>query len=395
MIGHVLNMLWQDRRKYAGVVLEQVLIFIVLMVSLVSVSDAVKKYNDPGLLASKNRVVFGYMLFNWGNGLSDEEQRGVSKNMDVIVEYLKKEPYVESITGSYGFTPYMRWDSDYEYISDSIRVDGKSVRVVTKMVDEETEKVFEPELVEGTWLTEDALEDGSYPAVITRQLADKLGWEKAVGRKIITDHTFTVVGVISGVKQRVFSDSPAAIMIHDGFKHASLRYREFCAKIKPGAHDDFFLSLNREFKRFSLEEKAVLVYDAMEGLKKNTMIRVISNIGMQVVPTAFLMLFAFIGTFGLFWLNSKKRRTEFALRLVLGSTRRRLVKLVIMEGMILSVMATLPGILISFFIYEWTMVQGVAIAVTFFIMLLFSMFSAWYPAYLVSRLDPAETLRGE
>ena len=29
MIGHVLKMLWQERRKYAGVLMEQMLIFVI------------------------------------------------------------------------------------------------------------------------------------------------------------------------------------------------------------------------------------------------------------------------------------------------------------------------------------------------------------------------------
>ena len=42
------------------------------------------------------------------------------------------------------------------------------------------------------------------------------------------------------------------------------------------------------------------------------MFDVVSNVAMRAIPTAFLLLFAFIGTFGLFWLNSKKRKVEFA-----------------------------------------------------------------------------------
>ena len=44
MIGHILKMLWQERKKYAGVLMEQVLIFIILMVSMVALFGAIDKY---------------------------------------------------------------------------------------------------------------------------------------------------------------------------------------------------------------------------------------------------------------------------------------------------------------------------------------------------------------
>ena len=50
MIGHVLKMLWQERRKYAGVLMEQMLIFVILMVSMVALFETIDKYREPGLL---------------------------------------------------------------------------------------------------------------------------------------------------------------------------------------------------------------------------------------------------------------------------------------------------------------------------------------------------------
>ena len=54
-------MLWQERRKYAGVLMEQMLIFVILMVSMVALFEAINKYQEPGLLNTDN-TIFGYML---------------------------------------------------------------------------------------------------------------------------------------------------------------------------------------------------------------------------------------------------------------------------------------------------------------------------------------------
>lgn len=393
MIKHIFKILWNERKKYSGLLIEQILVFIILLVSVVSIFDAVKKYTEPGLLDTENRVVIGYTLKNNGRNLNLKEQQNIAESMDVILDNLRGEPFVEAITESFGFTPYMRMDSDYAQISDSVKIDGKTVLAVIKTADKETEKVFNPSLEEGSWFTSEKLEDGTYPAILTRQLVDKLGWEKAVGRKLNMKHTFTVIGVIAGVKQEVFSVSPPSIIVGKGVLFNLLHFCECCAKIKSGYESEFFNKFSHEFQRLSLNTNAVLMYFDMKDLKKSSMSDVVSDIAMQVIPTLFLLFFTFIGTLGLSLLNSKKRKIEFATRLVVGSTKCNLLFFVFWENLILTIFASLPGIVLALFVYEWTIVHVMAFVITFLIMILFSMFSAWYPAYRVSRLNPVDAMR--
>ena len=123
------------------------------------------------------------------------------------------------------------------------------------------------------------------------------------------------------------------------------------------------------------------------------MFDVVFGVAMRAIPTAFLLLFAFIGTFGLFWLNSKKRKVEFALRLVVGATKQRLIGLVVTESLILSVLAALPGMVLFGFVYEWTGVNVAAIGMTLVVMIVFAVFSAWWPAYKVVQVNPVEAMR--
>ena len=109
MIGHILKMLWQERKKYAGVLMEQVLIFIILMVSMVALFGAIDKYREPGLLNTDDVVVFGYMLHGGGNG-SQDDMRDVGQGMNIIIEKLRKEPFVVAVTRSNGLAPYLRSD---------------------------------------------------------------------------------------------------------------------------------------------------------------------------------------------------------------------------------------------------------------------------------------------
>ena len=84
---------------------------------------------------------------------------------------------------------------------------------------------------------------------------------------------------------------------------------------------------------------------------------------------------------------------EFALRLVVGATKPRLINLVVMESLILSVLAALPGMVLFGFVYDWTGVNVAAIGMTLIVMVLFAVFSAWWPAYKVAQVNPVEAMR--
>ena len=133
----------------------------------------------------------------------------------------------------------------------------------------------------------------------------------------------------------------------------------------------------------------------MEEWKAFSMVGTMLSVAAQAVPAFFLFIFAFIGTFGLFWLQSKKRLKEYALQLALGATRRDLMKMVLGESLLISVMASIPSVLLAFFIYDFTVENIAAVVTTILLMCLFSLFSAWYPAYRISRVNPAEVLHYE
>ena len=138
-----------------------------------------------------------------------------------------------------------------------------------------------------------------------------------------------------------------------------------------------------------------LFFVRLDMARKDGLIEEITDIILQAIPTLFLLIFAFIGTFGVFWLNSKKRIKEFALRIAVGSTPKSLIGLVIMESIIISTIAMIPGLVLAMSIYEFTMVHYIAIGITIIFMFVFSIVSAWYPAYIVSKINPARAFNHE
>ena len=57
----------------------------------------------------------------------------LGRGIDIVIEKLRKESFVEAITKSNGLAPYLRSDVYYdEMFADTVKVDGKSVGVIVK-----------------------------------------------------------------------------------------------------------------------------------------------------------------------------------------------------------------------------------------------------------------------
>ncbi|MDR1563098.1 MAG: ABC transporter permease [Dysgonamonadaceae bacterium] len=394
---HLLKMVWNQWRSYSGICTEQILVTVVLMLALVSLSETVQKYRTPGMLDVEHTFSIGYMYTNMMGNITSEEKKNTDQSMETLVENLRKLPYVKAISRGRNLAPYLRSDDIYTHMgSDSIRIDDKQFLAVLKSSDEYGASVLNPEIEEGSWLQENrALPDGSLPVVITRQFADKAGWTTAVGKKIpYRSKNLTVVGVVAGLKQEPFIPSPVAI-VAPIFASSGSIYSEALAKIKPGMEREFIDAFHKEFTRLIASEKVEPLIHDVQLLKGMWVSQSILPVTLQSISTLFLFIFAFIGTFGLYWMISQKRIKEFALRIAFGSTKRGLMKIVIGESLLVTCVAVLPALALSFFIYEYDTVHMIAIGATLFIMLLFAVVSAWYPAWVASKINPAEAMKYE
>jgi hypothetical protein len=394
MIKYILKMLWAQKRDYSGIFVEQGIVAFILMLSVVSVSDAIQKYQSPGMLDVENTICVGHMF---QRDVLPEEMSIIQQSENVILGHLKKLPYVEAVSTGYNLTPYLRNNHLYNYFSDSIHIDDKTFLSVLKLSDEYGVAVFKPDMEEGTWIENHALPDGSVPVVVTHQFVEQTGWPKAVGKKLlIKGKENTIVGVVAGLKQEPLMPSPVAVIIPN---YIALSQEVFLSEnivnVKQGKKKELMIAFNKEFRRLISDKRVEPLVTDLQSLKDLWISSSIIGITLQVIPSLFLFIFAFIGTFGLYWMTSRKRLKEFALRIALGSDKKQLVSIVVTESLIVTAMAVIPALTLSFFIYEYTMMHVIAISIMVLAMLLFSFVSAWYPAWQVSQVNPAEALQYE
>lgn len=387
MIKHILTLIWNQKYHYFGIFIEQALIFIILMFCFINVSNDVKQYTSPGILTTDNTytIRFGEIISQ-----SDEDQ--IFRGFSSFIRKMKEKDCVESISITNDILPYQ--NSGQFQQKDTLTIDDKKIISFIKLSNAAGYTVFKPNLEEGTWLQDEKLADGTYPTVISKQLADKANWPSPLGKRIQYDgFTFTVVGVISGIKYLPLdSPFPAIILSIQAYGNSG---GEFTFRIKPGEDETFLREAYIEFKKTFPDNQATPLIGKVDQWKMSHLVNTILSFSLQIVPSSFLLIFSFIGTFGIFWMYSKKRKKEFALRLAIGSTPYGLARFVLFEGLTLTLVALLPGLIVFCLAYEFSPINLIAVGLTLAIMFLFSAFSAWYPAFLVSRINPAETLHYE
>ena len=395
MIKYLFVFLWNSRKKFTGILLEQALVFIVLMVCLTSLFDMLRQNKEPGLLDTENVALFGFMV---PRQMDPAKRREVNLAMNAGIRNLRQWDYVESVSESHSLVPYLR-EPEY-YASDSVTLFGRKFEAHSKVADQDAQSVFDIRMERGKWL--EALPNGSLPVVITRQLADLTGNtdDELIGAQMLDDRnqTYTITGIVPGIKEDVFTvPSPGIItqLVYTSDDEYRI-YREICARVRPGHMEEFCDASYREFKRLVpyFDEMEFIIRD-MGVFKEKAMFPVTSRLKLLVIPTLFLLTFAFIGTLGLLMLNVKKRVQEFGIHRAIGATRRKLMGMMILQSLILTLLASVPGIVLSLFIFNVTFTHLAAIIATLLIMLLFSLISSYYPAHQITQINPAAVLHQE
>ena len=113
------------------------------------------------------------------------------------------------------------------------------------------------------------------------------------------------------------------------------------------------------------------------------------------------MLLAAIGVYGLMAFSVRQRRREIGIRVALGATSDRVVRMVLWQGVRLAVAGVLIGTSLSFgfarsmqtLIYGVQPIDPVVIGTSIFTLTMVAAAACYIPAYQASRVDPANAMK--
>ena len=249
---HIFTLFLNQKRRYGGMLAEQMLVFFVLLFCFVVVGEKIAQYFSPGILNTKNTVKCMLLPVSPSEYLSSSE---LQQKMDRVVEKVRKSSMVIAFGKSKWLVPYTC--PEEMYLSDSIQIGTRKIHVFLKFADNYMNQVFQLQMEEGEWLTDELLEDGSCPAVITSQLMQELGWSRGIGKRIHYKGTvFTIVGIVTGIKQEPLKASRPTMIVPNRIQPD--QWFEYMVRVKEGETDNFRNLMNKEFNLMMGEERAIV-----------------------------------------------------------------------------------------------------------------------------------------
>lgn len=117
--------------------------------------------------------------------------------------------------------------------------------------------------------------------------------------------------------------------------------------------------------------------------------------------SALALILAAIGTYGVLASTVAERRREIGIRLALGANRLRLLRQVMMQGLVLAAVGLVAGVaaavglnrLLSSLLFGVTPADLVNLAIVMASIIGVAAIASWFPAWRASRLDPTVVLR--
>lgn len=137
------------------------------------------------------------------------------------------------------------------------------------------------------------------------------------------------------------------------------------------------------------------------------------RVNTHTIVVIFLLVNVFLGLVGTFWFRTRRRRSEIALRLSVGSSRSQIRSLLIGEGLLLLTLVTIPAAivcynvafmeptlgnspLISVWPVEWSTLRFVlGTMAAWLLMAVMVTIGIWFPAQQAMHIQPAEALNEE
>ena len=264
--------------------------------------------------------------------------------------------------------------------------------------------------------------------IITRDIADVLfPGQNAVGKDMISiwqgDTAFYPIrGVVEPISPYTMrGNTPMMFLI--GPIESGYYSPNILVRIKPGVDMDAFVGklrpwMVKELKAGNWYAQSVITYEDQLANYEYTM-GVTNQIRLNIAYAIFFMVNLCLGVIGTFWLQTRKRTEEAGIMRSFGATKGGIVRMLLGEGVVLTVVSSLIG----FFVYfQYAMSEGLYVSpwngefmkyfqhgwihdfglhfagvagITLLILIVVVSIGIYMPARNISRVNPVDALRDE
>ena len=367
---------------------------------------------------------------------AEDDAEADMRHLLEIVERLRHRPGVEYAAVSQNSIPYIDGSNGFNLRIDSVmttgmlrwgqpdffrmfRVQGVAVltedgRKVQTTSPDSLATVLESS-ASNVLISRNYVSDHRYASLGYADALPLLGYE--VGKGDDGSYSFRIAGICEPMRWSHFSTvnewgGPlvGVAMDDDGvIGMGNPLYVQVSLRLKPEADTGagFMEALMDDADRlYTLGNVFLLDVQPFAALQRTMELDDVNEARTQLCVIGFLLLNIFLGVIGTFWFRTQHRRSEIALRMAFGSTRRRVFGRLVDEGLLLLTLAAVPAALVAFNVGMAELVDVermpfdavrfvVAIGVTWALMSVMVVLGIWYPARRAMRVQPAEALHDE
>jgi len=388
MIRHLFLIIWNQKRRNIGLILEIFLSFMVLFAVLTFVINKYNFYRQP--LGFEYENIWAVRQDFKGAKLPE-----IRANRELIRQRLKNFPEIESFTFSQGNIPYgsSTWRT-------TLKIDDQDINVDQFALDEGFLQTLGVDMVEGRWFSKEDAAANYKPIVINKQLKEMaFGEEKAEGEFLNSwdENPMQVIGVIDNYKYKGEFVEP-----QEGFfeyPDSNFYGGTILLKVRPNADAQFEEELVEALNNVASNWSFDIAY--MDEMRKSRLRE--TKIPMLVfgIISVFLVFNVALGLFGVLWYNINKRKQEIGIRRAMGASKNGIGWQFVGEVLVI---ATLSLALGTFFAIQFPLLNvfevqfGVYLtAIIAGILLIYSLviICSLYPSRQAATVQPAVALHAE
>ena len=334
------------------------------------------------------------------------------KPMEEVLRRIRQYPAVESAATWLGTDTYTRGRVYQGYTTDSVHVVETTVRYVSP----EYFDVMRIPLLQGN-VSDWNSTASPLPAVVTRDLADSLFQTSAgaVGREFLDYYSGGLRYRVSAVCALQKTDDyarygPFVLTPFPGWFYEDQYLPFISLRIRPEADTDNFAARFYQDMMSQLQVAPFYLFDIQsykdQKIERDAAEGITPYIRSARLIVIFFVFNVFIGLMGTFWFRTRHRRSEIALRMAMGSSRRKVMVYFLSEGIMLLLMAAVPALVVAFNIQVADLTVHTLMDVTggrfagcfvaaVLLLGLVIVAGIWYPARRAMKIQPATALHDE
>jgi len=393
MIGHLFRLIWSRKRATSLITLEIFITFLVLFGLSSMILETGRRFQRPLGFSARGLYTIRLDSEQFADQGIDSDLRDKTRR---IIRSLKNIPDVVSVTAM-SISPFELARTERE-----LTYGGKTVLGEATDITDEGQSTLSIALNEGRWF--DASDDSLdwTPIIINTLMAEELfGDVDPIGKIVRNDLDWRVVGIVEHFRLGGITTKPSPCSIRRISLDKQTVYMARQLVVKVGQEHPMYFEKEALERMRDIAPEWTFHIERTDRIKNRTFRINIAPFVVASMVGIFLVTMVLLGMIGVFWQSVTARIDEIGLRRALGASCRAVYFQFIGEIILVTAIGIIAA---TFFILQIPLLGishivasdlAAALGMACISMFIIALVSGLYPAWLASRVEPAQALHYE